>query len=114
MVAWFIKSETFTSAFRALPGPERSALLQAHRSWVTSQRAAGIAMVSGFLVDGQRQPGGGGLLVLQAGSHAEALALIQQDPLIAAGWVDWQLHEWIAAAGDLGDLGTLALQAVQP
>jgi hypothetical protein len=41
------------------------------------------------------------LLALKAGSYAEALALIQQDPLIAAGWVDWQLYEWIAAAGDL-------------
>ena len=104
-MAWFIKSETFTAAFRALPGPERSAQLQAHRDWVAAQRASGIAMASGFLVDGQSQPGGGGLLALQAGSYAEALALIQQDPLIAAGWVEWQLHEWIAAAGDLSALG---------
>ena len=100
-MAWFIKSETFTAAFRALSGPERSGYLQAHRAWVAQQRAAGSPMASGFLVDGQRQPGGGGLLLLQASSYAEALALIQQDPLIAAGWVDWQLHEWIAAAGDL-------------
>ena len=100
-MAWFIKSETFTEAFRALPGPERSAQLQAHRDWVQAQRAGGLAMASGFLVDGQHKPGGGGLLVFQAGSYTEALALIQQDPLIAAGWVDWQLHQWIAAAGDL-------------
>ncbi len=98
---WFIKTETFTAVFRSLPGAERSALLQAHRDWVAAQRAAGVAIASGFLVDGQRQPGGGGLLVVQAGSYAEALALIQQDPLIAGGWVDWKLHEWIAAAGDL-------------
>ena len=98
---WFVKTETFIPAFRALPGPERAAQLQAHRDWVQAQRAAGVVMASGFLVDGQRRPGGGGLLALKAGSYAEALALIQQDPLIAAGWVDWQLYEWIAAAGDL-------------
>ncbi|MFM1812242.1 MAG: hypothetical protein RLZZ336_1180 [Cyanobacteriota bacterium] len=100
-MAWFIKTETFTAGFRSLPGPERAFHLQAHRDWVTAQRGAAVTMASGFLVDGQRKPGGGGLLVLQAGSYAEALALIAQDPLIAGGWVDWQLHEWIAAAGDL-------------
>jgi len=100
-VPWFVKTETFTEAFRALPGPERSTVLQAHRDWVGSQRSTGLAIASGFLVDDQHKPGGGGLLVLQAGSYAEALALIEQDPLIADGWVDWKLHEWIAAAGDL-------------
>ena len=100
-MAWFIKTETFTAGFRSLPGPERSAQLQAHRDWVAAQRAAGVAIASGFLVDDQRRPGGGGLLVLQASCDAEARALIAQDPLIAGGWVDWQLHEWIAAAGDL-------------
>ena len=59
-------------------------------------------MASGFLVDSDQRPGGGGLLVFQAASYDQALALIQQDPLIAGGWVDWQLHQWIAAVGDLG------------
>jgi len=40
-------------------------------------------------------------LLVEATSYCEALEMIQQDPLIAGGWVDWQLHEWIAAAGDL-------------
>ena len=100
-MAWFIKTETLTDGFRSLPGPERAAHLQAHRDWVQAQRAAGVVIASGFLVDGQRRPGGGGLLVLQVASYAEAWALIAQDPLIACGWVDWQLHEWIPAAGDL-------------
>ena len=100
-MAWFIKTETLTDGFRSLPGPERAAHLQAHRDWVQAQRAAGVVIASGYLVDGQRRPGGGGLLVLQVASYAEAWALIAQDPLIAGGWVDWQLHEWIPAAGDL-------------
>jgi uncharacterized protein YciI len=100
-VPWFIKKETLTTAFRALPGSERGTQLQAHRDWVATQHAAGVTIVSGFLVDEQRRPGGGGLLALQAASYVDALALIQQDPLIAGGWVDWQLHEWIPAAGDL-------------
>jgi len=100
-VTWFAKTETFNDAFRALPGAERTLHLQAHKAWVHQQRATGHPMASGFLVDGQQRPGGGGLLLLQAASYGEALAIIQQDPLIAGAWVDWQLHEWIAAAGDL-------------
>jgi uncharacterized protein YciI len=99
---WFVKTETFTAAFRALDGPERTARLQAHKAWVSLQRAHGQPMASGFLVDSDQRPGGGGLLVFQAASYDQALALIQQDPLIAGGWVDWQLHQWIAAVGDLG------------
>ena len=99
---WFVKTETFTEAFRALEGAERSAHLQAHKDWVAELRAAGQPMASGFLVDGQQRPGGGGLLVFAASGYREALALIQQDPLISGGWVDWQLHQWIAAEGELG------------
>ncbi|MBM5827218.1 MAG: hypothetical protein FJ050_04065, partial [Cyanobacteria bacterium M_surface_7_m2_040] len=98
---WFVKTETFTEAFRSLAGAERSAHLQAHRAWAAGLSAAGRPMASGFLVDEQQRPGGGGLLLVEATSYCEALEMIQQDPLIAGGWVDWQLHEWIAAAGDL-------------
>lgn len=58
-------------------------------------------MASGFLVDAEHRPGGGGLLLLQAPNHAAALVLIEADPLISGGWVRWQLHEWVAAVGDL-------------
>ncbi|MFM8525815.1 MAG: hypothetical protein ACKOCM_09370 [Cyanobacteriota bacterium] len=98
---WFVKTETFNAAFLALDRAERSAHLSAHRAWVASLRLQALPIASGFLVDGDRRPGGGGLLLLQASSHAEALALIQQDPMISGGWVTWQLHEWIAAVGDL-------------
>ena len=100
-MAWFIKTETFTAAFRGLDQAERATHLQAHRAWVAGLQAAAQAVASGFLVDGERRPGGGGLLLLQAPSYVDALALIQADPMISGGWVDWQLHEWMAAVGDL-------------
>ena len=98
---WFVKTETLNPAFLALERAERSALLAAHRAWVLGLQAAAQPVASGFLVDGERRPGGGGLLLLEAPSHAAALALVQADPLIRGGWVNWQLHEWIAAVGDL-------------
>jgi len=52
-------------------------------------------------VDGQDQPGGGGLLLLEAADHASAEALIRQDPMVRSGGVDWSLHRWMAVEGDL-------------
>jgi uncharacterized protein YciI len=100
-VPWFIKTETFTAAFRELDQAERAIHLQAHRAWVGALHSESLPIASGFLVDGDRRPGGGGLLVLQAASYAAARTQVLQDPLIAGGWVHWQLHEWIPATGDL-------------
>ena len=51
-------------------------------------------------MDDQRRPGGGGLLIFQASSYADALDLVSQDPMIVAGLVVWQLQEWIPVTGD--------------
>ena len=48
----------------------------------------------------QRRPGGGGMLIFQASSYADALAWVRQDPMIVEGLVAWQLQEWIPVSGD--------------
>jgi len=53
-------------------------------------------------VDGAGQPGGGGLLVLQAESYAAAEALIAKDPMLLSGGVHWRLEQWRPSVGDLG------------
>lgn len=93
---WFIKRETITAA------PERVApQLAAHRQWVAQLRQQGVRISSGYLVDGDGNPGGGGLLLLEAPDHASALALITKDPMIDGGCVSWCLHRWVGAVGDL-------------
>jgi len=95
-MAWFIKTETFRgSAAEAAPH------LAAHRAWVRELRSRGIRISSGYRVDGQGRPGGGGLLLLEATDHASAEALIRQDPMVRSGCVTWELHGWISAVGDL-------------
>ena len=94
---WFIKRETFRR-----PHAELRPHLQAHRIWVEQLRQEGVRISSGYLVDGDGKPGGGGLLVLEAADHASAEALILQDPVVVSGLVDWSLHQWIGAVGDLG------------
>lgn len=93
---WYIKTERFRAPAETM-GPH----LAAHRRWVGQQQQQGQAMVSGYLVDDHGQPGGGGLLVLEAETHDAAMALIQQDPMILSGCVDWQLQGWIPVVGDL-------------
>ena len=64
-------------------------------------RQEGRNVSSGYLVDGQGRPGGGGLLLLEAPNHEAALALVLQDPMVMAGCVHWQLQGWRPAVGDL-------------
>lgn len=94
---WFIKRETFRR-----PYAELRPHLRAHRAWVEELRERGVRISSGYLVDGDGQPGGGGLLLLEAEDFASAEVLIRQDPVVASGLVDWTLHQWIGAVGDLG------------
>lgn len=95
-MAWFIKTETFR-----LPHGAVTPHLQEHRRWVERLRREGRRISSGYLVDGQGRPGGGGLLLLEAPDHDAALALVLQDPMVIAGCVDWQLQGWRPAVGDL-------------
>ena len=97
---WFVKHETFTAETAALPIEQRRPHLEAHRGWVEKESAAGRRIRSGFLVDGQQRPGGGGLLIFEAASYAEALAWVQGDPMIQAALVSWTLQEWIPVSGD--------------
>ena len=93
---WFIKRESFL-----LPREQLRPHLEAHGPWVRSLQKQGHRISSGYLVDGQGQPGGGGLLLLEASDYDSALALIQQDPMVRSGGVSWQLHQWIPVLGDL-------------
>ena len=99
-MAWFVKTETFTVSAAALAVEQRRTTLEAHRRWVLQEAALGRHVRSGYLVDGDRRPGGGGLLIFEATSYPEALAWVENDPMIRAGLVDWQVQEWIPVSGD--------------
>ena len=96
---WFVKHEIFTAETAALPLEQRRHHLEAHRAWVEQEAKGGRRIRSGFLVDAQRLPGGGGLLIFEAASFTEALEWVQQDPMIQVGLVSWTVQEWIPSAG---------------
>jgi uncharacterized protein YciI len=93
---WFIKHETFIR-----PHSDLRDRIEAHRRWVARLREQGVRISSGYLVDAQGRPGGGGLLLLEARDHASAEAIILGDPMVLSGGVDWRLEQWMGAVGDL-------------
>jgi uncharacterized protein YciI len=93
---WFVKQESFLRPYAAMK-PH----LEAHHRWVEELRRTGVVISSGYLVDGEGRPGGGGLLLLEAPSYAEAEELVRGDPMVRSGGVEWRLQQWRPAVGDL-------------
>ena len=71
-----------------------TAMLIAHGSMLS------WTLYSGFLVDGQEKPGGGGLMIFEAASYESAHAWVTRDPMIHRGLVTWSLHVWRPVCAD--------------
>jgi uncharacterized protein YciI len=91
-----VRTEQFCQPF-----PVVKPHLEAHRQWVTAQREAGYPVTSGYRVDAEGRPGGGGLMLFRAASHEAAVAFVAEDPLVANRCVDYQVNRWIAEVGDI-------------
>ena len=97
--SWFVKTETFKQPF-----PYVKPHLEAHKEWVQNLRTRvqdPVCITSGYRVDADGKPGGGGLMFLAAKDYEEALQLVLQDPLVANDCVDWQLNGWIGQVGEV-------------
>jgi len=97
--SWFVKTETFKRPF-----PEVRPHLEAHKVWVNELRTRQenpLCITSGYRVDAEGKPGGGGLMFLAAKSYDEALEVVLSDPLVANDCVDWALNGWIGQVGDV-------------
>ena len=95
---WYVKTETFKPS---LSFPEIKPHLAAHKRWVASLRDEGVAITSGYRVDANGRPGGGGLMLFAAEDYAAAERLVLSDPIVANECVDWALNRWIADVGDI-------------
>ena len=98
---WFIKTERFTKEANALLAKQRQEYIKQHHSWIIELHASGIKVSSGYLVDKEGKPGGGGLLIIEADSFEQAKYLVEQDPMIVANLVTWKVQEWIPVYGAL-------------
>ncbi|WP_008312406.1 YciI family protein [Leptolyngbya sp. PCC 6406] len=83
-MAWFVKIErgiVDKSVF--------DTVVPAHRAYVRELIAKGHQARTGYWTEF-----GGGMLLFQAESRSQAEAIVQRDPLVQNGCVEYELHEW--------------------
>ena len=90
----FIKKEKFKTTTLGLTKSERKKFLLMHKEWVKDTIRSGIYLFSGYLINDQKKPGGGGLLIFEAKDYVSAQKIIEKDPMIKNELVIWDLHEW--------------------
>ena len=66
-----------------------------HILWLKDLKKAGVNIKSGFLVNEIKEPGAGGLLIIEVKTYKDALNIVKKDPMIKNKIVDWKLSEWI-------------------
>ena len=95
----FIKTEKFKDKTLKLSKSERKKFLFLHKEWVKDITKAGHYILSGYLINEKKKPGGGGLLILEAKNYLTAKKIIENDPMIKHDLVTWDLQEWISIDG---------------
>ena len=91
----FIKMEKFKDKALDLSNSERKKFLLMHKQWVKDISKCGHYIYSGYLINENKIPGGGGLLIFEAQDYSTAKKIIEQDPMIKNKLVNWELQEWI-------------------
>ena len=90
----FVKTEIIKKEFLS-NNKFKNKLIDKHKLWIKELTKAGINIKSGFLVNEIKEPGAGGLLIIEVNTYEEALKIIKEDPMIKNKIVDWKLNEWI-------------------
>jgi uncharacterized protein YciI len=81
---WFVKIET-----GVVDKPIFDQYVPAHKTFVQGLIDRGHQAKTGYW-----RGYGGGMLLFQAGSLAEAQAIVAEDPLVQNHCVEYTLHEW--------------------
>ena len=90
----FIKTELIKKEY-LFQKELKKKIISEHIKWIENLKRKGINIKSGFLVDNSKQPGAGGLLIIEIDTYKHALEIIKDDPMIKSNIVEWKLHEWI-------------------
>ena len=90
----FIKTEIIKKEY-LIQKDIRKKVINEHIQWIENLKRKGINIKSGFLVNELKQPGDGGLLIIDIETYQDALEIIKKDPMIKNNIVEWKLNEWI-------------------
>ena len=90
----FIKTEIIKKEY-LIQKDIRKKVINEHIQWIENLKRKGINIKSGFLVNELKQPGDGGLLIIDIETYQDALEIMKKDPMIKNNIVEWKLNEWI-------------------
>ena len=90
----FIKTEIIKKEFIS-NNELKKKFVDKHILWIKELKKAGLNIKSGFLVNEIKEPGAGGLLIIEVKNYKDALMIVKEDPMIKNKIVDWKLSEWI-------------------
>ena len=90
----FIKTEIIKKEY-LIQKDIRKKVINEHIQWVENLKRKGINIKSGFLVNELKQPGDGGLLIIDTETFQDALEIIKNDPMVKNNIVEWKINEWI-------------------
>ena len=93
-MAVFIKTELIKKEY-LIKKDIRKRVINEHIQWIENLKRKGINIKSGFLVNELKQPGDGGLLIIDIETYQDALEIMKKDPMIKNNIVEWKLNEWI-------------------
>ncbi len=96
---WFVKIET-----GIVPKAEFDRHIPAHKAYVQDLIDRGYHAKTGYWGEF-----GGGMMLFQADSLAEAQKIVAADPLVQNHCVTYQLHEWRIVLGDGNEFKKLPL-----
>ena len=90
----FVKTEIIKKEFISNIALKRK-FIGKHILWIKDLKKAGVNIKSGFLVNEIKEPGAGGLLIIEVKTYKDALNIVKRDPMVKNKIVDWKLSEWI-------------------
>ena len=91
---FFVKTEILKKEYLINNNLKRK-VINEHNDWIKKLKKEGINIKSGFLINESKNPGDGGLLILEMNNNKNALKIIRNDPMIKNDIVEWKLNEWI-------------------
>ena len=90
----FIKTEIIKKEFISNRKLKKK-FIDKHILWIKNLKKDGVNIKSGFLINEIKEPGSGGLLMIEVKNYKDALNIVRQDPMVKNKIVDWKLSEWI-------------------
>ena len=90
----FVKTEIIKKEF-INNSKLKKKFIDKHILWIKNLKKAGVNIKSGFLVNEIKEPGAGGLLIIEVKNYDDAINIVKEDPMIKNKVVDWKLSEWI-------------------